>query len=87
MLVQKKFLAGRKKSSRFFQKPMVLVTIILNNSNTTNMNQFLSDQTNQAEALASIADSLSAISCCMQWTTVILGGYLLFRVVQWFLDS
>ena len=51
------------------------------------MNQFLTDQTDQAEALASIADSLSAISCCMQYTTMILAGYLLFRIGQWILHK
>jgi hypothetical protein len=49
------------------------------------MNKYLTDHSNQAEALASIADSLSAISCCMQYVTIILAGYLLFRIGQWVL--
>lgn len=51
------------------------------------MNKYLTDHTNQAEALASIADSLSAISCCMQYVTMILAGYLLFRIGQWILGG
>ena len=51
------------------------------------MNKFLTDQTNQAEALASIADSLSAISCSMQYVTIILAGYLVFRIGQWALGD
>ena len=55
--------------------------------NTIKMNKYLTDHTNQAEALASIADSLSAISCCMQYVTMILAGYLLFRIGQWILGG
>lgn len=46
------------------------------------MGQFLSDHTNQAEALASMADSLAAISQCAQYTTVILAGLLVLRIYQ-----
>ena len=48
----------------------------------TIMGQFLSDHTNQAEALASMADSLAAISQCAQYTTVILAGLLVLRIYQ-----
>jgi len=47
------------------------------------MNQFLSDHTHQADALSSIAESLSAISVCAQYTTVILAGLLVLSLIKW----
>jgi len=47
------------------------------------MNNFLIDHTNQAQALASIADSLSAISVCAQWATVTLIMVTIARFAQW----
>lgn len=46
------------------------------------MGQFLNDHTNQAEALASMADSLTAISCCAQYLTVIMAGLLVLKVYK-----
>ena len=44
------------------------------------MNEFLSNHTNQADALASIADSLTAISCCAQYLTVLMAGLLVLKI-------
>jgi len=46
------------------------------------MNEFLSNHTDQADALASIAESLSAISCCAQYLTVILAGLLVLKIYK-----
>ena len=46
------------------------------------MNEFLSNHTNQADALASIADSLTAISCCAQYLTVLMAGLLVLKVYK-----
>jgi len=48
------------------------------------MNEFLKDHTNQADALASIAESLSAISICSFYITIILAGLLVFKWIKWF---
>ncbi len=47
------------------------------------MTTFLSDHTNQTEALASIADSLAAISVCAQWATVTLIAVTIARFALW----
>ena len=47
------------------------------------MNQFLSDQSNQAEALASIADSLSAISAGIVVLAVCAGILTILHVMDW----
>lgn len=46
------------------------------------MNEFLSNHTNQADALSSIAESLSAISVCCQWITIILAGLLVLKTIK-----
>ena len=46
------------------------------------MNQFLNDHTSQADALSSIAESLSAISVCSQWVVVILAGILTVKFIS-----
>ena len=46
------------------------------------MNEFLSNHTNQADALASIADSLTAISCCAQYLTVLMAGLLVLKIYK-----
>ena len=48
------------------------------------MDKFLNDHTNQADALASIAESLSAISICTLYITLILAGLLVFKWIKWF---
>jgi len=48
------------------------------------MNEFLNDHTNQTDALASIAESLSAISICTLYITLILAGLLVFKWIKWF---
>ena len=51
------------------------------------MNEFLSNHTDQADALASIADSLTAISCCAQYLTVLMAGLLIHKVTKWITQS
>jgi len=51
------------------------------------MNEFLKDHTNQADALASIAESLSAISVCAQYMTIILAGLLVLKGIKWITQS
>ena len=48
------------------------------------MNELLTTQTTQADALSSIADSLTAISVCALYMTLILGGLLVFKWLKWF---
>jgi len=46
------------------------------------MNEFFTNHTNQADALASIADSLTAISCCAQYLTVLMAGLLVLKIYK-----
>jgi len=46
------------------------------------MNEFLNNHTSQADALGSIADSLTAISCCAQYLTVIIAGLLVLKLYK-----
>jgi hypothetical protein len=46
------------------------------------MNDLLSNYTNQTDAIGSIAESLSAISCCAQYLTAIMAGLLVLKIYK-----